>query len=171
MSYYKVTLDFDQEILSSKKELLKKELYHHIFTIEWFFKSINTEQIIIKKNQALVYFYTTYESKLSWAESQSIKAFKGHKRSTYLNDTLKCINLNIKRYIIPGFKKAMKEYKINYSNSTNSKQRNIAINNNHKQIKQLLQKFKKKHNIPTYKLSKKKSARVKKSHVKRTIRK
>ena len=159
MSYYIVTLDFDKEILPSKKEVLKKELYHHIFVIEWFFKSINTEQITIKNNQALVYFYTTYESKLSWAKSQSIKAFKGHKRSTYLNDTLKCINVNIKRYIIPGFKKAIKDYKINYSNSTNSKQRDIAIKKNHKQMRQLLQKFKKK------------SPRIKKSRVKRTVRK
>ena len=68
MSYYTVILDFDNDIPKSKQNKLLGEIYDRAFRIEWFIKSINFDKktdIKFKKNNAIITFYTTHNSKLN----------------------------------------------------------------------------------------------------------
>jgi len=150
MSYYTVILDFDNDIPKpkSKQNKLLGEIYDRAFRIEWFIKSINFDKktdIKFKKNNAIITFYTTHNSKLSWAKSNSTKAFKGSKfGNMYLNKSLKCEKLKItSKNISPLFKKLNKDYEKAYSKCTTSKQKTSLSKKYRHNIKTSIKKFKK----------------------------
>ena len=150
MSYYTVTLDFNNDIPKSKSQQTKlvKEIYDRAFRIEWFIKSISFDKktdIKFKKNSAIITFYTTHVSKLSWAKSNSTKAFKGSKfGNMYLNDSLKCEKLKITRKAITHlFKKLNKDYEKAYLNCTSMKQKMALGQKYRNNVKSSINKFKK----------------------------
>jgi hypothetical protein len=127
MSFYTVTLNFNNDIPKAKTQQAKlvKEIYDRAFRIEWFIKSISFDKktdIKFKKNSAIITFYTTHVSKLSWAKSNATKAFKGSKfGNMYLNDLLKCEKLTItSKSIALLIKKLNKDYNKAYSNVKSS---------------------------------------------------
>ena len=99
----------------------------------------------LKKITQLLLFYTTRNSKLSWAKSNSTKAFKGSKfGNMYLNKSLKCEKLKITRKnISPLFKKLNKDYEKAYSKCTTSKQKMSLGKKYRNNIKASIKKFKK----------------------------
>jgi len=130
MSHYTVTLNFNDDIpkSKSKQSKLQTEIYNRMFRIEWFIKSINVnkkEDIKFKKNSAIITFYTNHVSKLLWAKSHSTKAFKGNKfGNMYLDASLKCVKLQIKRKDISQLVKQLnKDYEKDYLNCSTSKQK------------------------------------------------
>tara|TARA_B100000131_G_C18025975_1_gene576446 strand:- start:398 stop:859 length:462 start_codon:yes stop_codon:yes gene_type:complete len=150
MSFYIVTLNFNNDIPKSKSQQTKliKEIYDRAFRIEWFIKSISFDKktdIKFKKNTAIITFYTNHVSKLSWAKSNATKAFKGSKfGNMYLNDLLKCDKLTItQKSITHLFKKLKKNYNNDYLNCTTMKQKINLSDKYRKNVKISINKFKK----------------------------
>ena len=149
MSHYTVTLNFNDDIPKSKANQVKleNEIYDRMFRIEWFIKSINVNKkkdIKLKKDSAIITFYTNSVSKLSWAKAHSTKAFKGTKfGDMYLNDSLKCVKLQIKRKDISAlFKRLKPKYEKAYLNSTTYKQKRNLGNKYRSNVRTEINKLK-----------------------------
>lgn len=150
MSFYTVTLNFNNDIPKAKTQQTKlvKEIYDRAFRIEFFIKSISFDKktdIKFKKNSAIITFYTTHVSKLSWAKSNATKAFKGSKfGNMYLNDLLKCEKLTItSKSIALLIKKLNKDYNKAYSNCTSMKKKMVLGQKYRNNVKSSINKFKK----------------------------
>ena len=153
MSYYKITLTFNDTVSTSKSNItkLKKEIYDKIFGVEWLIKSIyifNKSDIYFEQNKCFLSFITLSNNTSGNGLKRLItKALNGSKKSKfYLNDTLKTISMIVDIKTIPGIKKETERYDKAYESATYRKDKNLVVKDHFKKINLLIKNYQKKKN-------------------------